>query len=212
MISTSPSHLHRKVEELFNPGSSYYPYVLYGGVNLETVQPGTGSHSPTMTPTQSTTPGDIERTDVALLDSSNGVQFDIENLGAEDIIVNKIGIPIDASGYQHIDVWYREGSHVGSSSNCDNWNNWCNDWKKLAGTTVNALGSSSLTFTPGFVAIAKAKSTTSFVIVSPKSIILTSDKTADEESVVANGKKNKYFACHCTVHPVQSLTSNFFFL
>jgi hypothetical protein len=174
------------LEEPFKPGSTYYPYVLYGGVNLETIQPGTESHSPTMAPTNPTTPGLIEKTDAILSDSSNGLQFDLVNLGSEDIIVNKIGIPISASGYQHIDVWYRDGTHVGSSSGCDHWNNWCNDWKKLAGTTVYSAGSSSLTFTPEFVAIARAASTTSFVIVSPKPVILSSDNSANEENVVAN--------------------------
>ena len=69
-------------------------------------------------------------------DTFNGLQFDVENLGLQPVIVNSFSARFASMGYHHMEVWMREGSHMGSSAGCDNWNNWCNDWTKLADTSV----------------------------------------------------------------------------
>lgn len=119
-------------DQRFNPYPSYYRgYGCFGGLKLETMRPGS-TESPTMAPTMPYTPGLIESPiSGAATASFNGLQFDVDNMGAEDVIVNKLSVVFSASGTKAIEVWYRSGSHKGTTSGCDNWNNWCGDWTML---------------------------------------------------------------------------------
>lgn len=181
-------------DQPFNPGSTSYKYGIYGGLVLETVQPGSTA-MPTMAPTIPSTPGILLHSSASNADTSNGLQFDVTNTGAKDVIVNYLGVPLSTTGSQHLDVWFRaSGSHEGSSSGCKNWNNWCNTWTKLNGQTVYSSGAGSLTNTPTFVAIIKAGTTSSFAITSPKPIIASSESSAAAGAIlVSNGKKKEFY-------------------
>ena len=158
-----------------NSGSGYG---IYGGVKLETIQPGTGSKAPTMAPTIMSTPGSLDSLshDPAVHALHvHGVQFDMENLLDDDIVVTNFGVAFEAPGTYSLEVWSREGSHEGSAGGCDNWNNRCLGWTKLATSTVSYSGS-GLVLTQSsapYLGIAKASSTTSFVIVSGDGKLIT---------------------------------------
>lgn len=172
------------INEPFQQGSKTYPYSFRGGVKLETIKSGTESHSPTMAPTESTIPGTISTGGhVASTGLVNGVQFDVHNLGSDDIIVNKLGIPLSGSG--KVDVWMKDGTHTGSSGSCENQNNWCGNWKKLLSRKAMSGSSGSLVDTSSFVAIAKANAVTSFVVVSDNPIL--EKGAATDTDLVTNG-------------------------
>mmetsp|Transcript_23841 Transcript_23841/g.51509 ORF Transcript_23841/g.51509 Transcript_23841/m.51509 type:complete len:1410 (+) Transcript_23841:159-4388(+) len=158
--------------KLFKPCSSYHGgYGLYGGLKMETMQPGS-TQAPSMAPTEPFSPGIITSPITGLTEDLRefyGVQFDVDNLGAEDVIINSFNVHIASPGTKNVEVWYRDGSHEGSFAGCNNANNWCGKWKKLVGENLNSSGNGSFTKTPDFAAIAKAGSVTSFAIVSPDS-------------------------------------------
>lgn len=105
-----------------------------GGVKLETMPPDV-TEAPTTSPTSPYTPGtitsEIPSTGINT-DSFNGLQFDVDNMGDTDIIVNKLSVLFSTTGTHHIEVWHRDGSHKGSTGACENWNNWCGQWSKVA--------------------------------------------------------------------------------
>jgi len=177
----------------FKPYPTYYKgYSIYGGIKMETMQAGS-TQSPTPSPTVSSTPDIIEtKITSSSADEFNGLQFDVKNLHADDVIINKFSVRFSSSGTKHVEVWYREGSHQGSSSGCDHWNNWCNNWTKLSSSNVYSLGSGSLTDIGTSFGIAKAKSTTSFAIISTKGRMLTQNATSDD--VVDDGVLIAYLA------------------
>jgi len=169
--------------------SSYSQYALYGGLKLETMKPGTNSAAPTPSPTEPFTHGTIENPRTGnSLEEVNGLQFDVKNLGEEDVIINKFSFLMASTGTHPIEVWYRDGSHRGNISGCDNHNNYCNKWTKLADASVSSPGSASFTNTPTFVVVARAASTTSFVIVAPFSRLLTKAATGAQDDFASNGQ------------------------
>jgi hypothetical protein len=125
--------------EAFKPYPSYYRgYGIWGGFQLETMRPGS-TQSPTAAPTQPYTPGSITTDITSPTTSFKGIQFDIENLGQEDLIVNSFSVLFGSAGSKHVEIWYREGSHSETTSGCDGWNNWCNKWTKLNSGYVTSL-------------------------------------------------------------------------
>ena len=113
----------------------YYSYGMYGGLRLESMQPGS-TPSPTQAPTNPTTSGSIESS-FSGRNSTQGLQFEVENLlQTEDIIVTNFNILFTQAGNHHVEVWHRNGSYKGSSSStCKNWNNWCKEWIKVYTST-----------------------------------------------------------------------------
>lgn len=177
-------------DQRFRPNPDYYRgYGIFGGLKFETMQAGT-TVAPTASPTEPTTPGQIES---PFTGNSNmtihGLQFDVENLGTDDIIVKKLSVVMAESGTHHLEVWFRDGSHKDedSGTGCNNWNNWCNSWTKLTGSNVFSLGSSGFTSTPTFVAIAKAGAITSFAVVAPNAGLRSHSLTGSASNTVDNG-------------------------
>ena len=168
----------------FKPGSRY-AVANHGGVKLETVQPGTETHEPTMAPVEPSVPGEITRVGVIGTENVYGYEFDMTNTNSEgkDMIINSLELPMDASG--EVDVWVRDGTHEGSSSSCHRWNNGCNVWTNLV-ARKNVYASNGVYKTPSFVAVIKAGATSSFVVVSGKSIFEGTDSIT---TGVSNGKK-----------------------
>jgi len=110
-----------------------------------------------------------------MIETVYGLQFEVENLGSDDIIISSFSVIFDDIGEQHIEVWHKDGSYIGIESGCDNWNNWCGTWQNALSkaTRVSSLGPGAFTSTPSFVVIVKANSTTSFTIVSATSNLRT---------------------------------------
>jgi hypothetical protein len=169
--------------KVYSPSSQGYG--LYGGVKLETLQPGS-TESPTAAPTEPYTSGTIESVNSGTPESFNGVQFSIRNLGSEDIIINNLSVLFDSSGTKQLEIWFREGHHTISQNGCDNWNNWCNDWAKVASGTAYSAGPTVHTqLGQNFIAITKAGAYSSFAVVSGTGGIIT--RTATEADTVENG-------------------------
>jgi hypothetical protein len=165
-------------DQRFKAYPTYYSgHSIYGTIVLETMKPGS-TQSPTAAPTTPSTPGTIERSITGVSsDEFNGLQFDIENLGSSDVIVTKFSVLFSSSGTKNIEIWMRNGSHEGSSSGCENWNNWCGAYTKVASGSVYSSGSSYLTHTPEFGGIVPAGGIASFAIVSGNSLLLTEPTT-----------------------------------
>ena len=122
----------------FKPYSSGAGYGIVGGIKLQKMQ-SDSTLSPTMAPTDPSVSRTLEgSTTVAASLEFNGLQFDVSNEGDFDIAVNKFGVRFASEGIRHVEVWMKKGSHQGSTGNCDNWNNWCNDWVMLTGVTVHS--------------------------------------------------------------------------
>ena len=126
-------------DQRFKPYPYYYRgYGIFGGLKFQTMQPGS-TQSPTAAPTTSTTPGAIESPiSVDSTDEVNGLQFEVENTGLNDVIVTKFSFVMAETGTHNIEVWYRNGSYKGSGSGCDNWTNWCNNWTKVKSENLNS--------------------------------------------------------------------------
>lgn len=163
-------------DQRFNPYPTYYKgYGMYGGLRFESMQAGSTS-APTTAPTAMFTPGALVSAFTGnMTETVYGLQFEVENLGSDDIIVSSFSVIFDALGEQHIEVWHKDGSYIGIESGCDNWNNWCGTWQNALSkaTRVSSLGPGDFTSTPSFVVIVKANSTTSFTIVSATSNLRT---------------------------------------
>ncbi len=176
----------------FNVYSTYNSGAgIFGGLKLETIKPGSE--------------GEIPTSDVgSYLESSlsgtateriNGLQFDVINIGTEDVLINKLSILMADAGDHPIEIWSKDGTHVGTDeSGCDNWNNLCGKWAKLADSTVTSLGSGTFTETPEVSVHSKPGTTTSFVIVSSTSRLLT--KTV-ASGAVENGETGLTKGCWC---------------
>lgn len=166
----------------FKPGSRY-AVANHGGVKLETVQPGTETHEPTMAPVEPSVPGEITRVGVIGTENSYGLQFDVKNKNPDkDMIIKSFGMPLTSSG--GIDVWVRDSSHMGQSSgSCNDWNNWCGGWNNLVSRVNVNYVSGSLSVSPSFVAVIKPGATSSFVLASHSAIF----DSAIGKAVVSNG-------------------------
>jgi len=160
---------------------TYSAYGLYGGgIKLETMQPGT-TIAPSLAPTapyqsgnalQSTTQSDVD-------EEVNGLQFDITNGGLETAIIKQFDVLFATAGTHHVEVWMKEGGHEGSSSGCDNHNNWCGLWTQLVNTEVTSAGGGALTSVslPCNTTASVFTGTYSFAIVSGTSTFLTKEDT-----------------------------------
>ena len=193
----------------FKPGT-YYAVANYGGVKLETVQPGSETHEPTMAPTESSTPGEITKDTVVGSENSYGLQFDVKNKNPDkDLIIKSFGMPLTSSG--GIDVWVRDGSHKDvfqSPGSCHDWNNWCGGWTNLIRQVNVNYSSQGLSSSPSFIAVIKPGQTSSFVLASHSPIF----DSASGNIGAANGKSLNcfysipYLSNICSSHPSLSLS------
>lgn len=177
----------------FKPKPSYYySYGMYGGLRLESMQPGSTS-SPTQAPTMPTTSDSI-KSSFSGANSTQGLQFEVENLlQTEDIIVTNFNILFTQAGNHHVEVWHRNGSYKGSSSStCKNWNNWCKEWIKVY-TSTDYYGTSGGS-TKSFVAVARAGTTSSFAIVSGTSMLSINTAETSGDISVKNGHLEVHLA------------------
>eukprot|EP00584_Thalassiosira_punctigera_P007945 CAMPEP_0172538382 /NCGR_PEP_ID=MMETSP1067-20121228/9762_1 /TAXON_ID=265564 ORGANISM="Thalassiosira punctigera, Strain Tpunct2005C2" /NCGR_SAMPLE_ID=MMETSP1067 /ASSEMBLY_ACC=CAM_ASM_000444 /LENGTH=1434 /DNA_ID=CAMNT_0013323865 /DNA_START=104 /DNA_END=4408 /DNA_ORIENTATION=- len=176
-------------EQLFKPHSKYYSaYGMYGGLKMETMQAGS-TQAPTTAPTEPFSPDALTSpvAESGEVKDFNGVQFDVDNTGDDFAIITSFDVHFKSTGSKHIEVWSRSGSHkggsLGSCSPGQNFNNWCNEWKKLAHGNVDAQGLGKFTATPEFSVAVKAKTTVAFAIVSQNGRLSTHSATASSATV-----------------------------
>lgn len=159
----------------FRVYNSYYsPYGIFGGLKMESVQPGT-THTPTASPTAPSEPDNVLESFHDVTASSltpHGIQFDVKNIGGQNLFVTDFKLHLAGTGMKSVEVWMRTGSHHGVTGNCKNYNNWCKQWKRLASGNVSSSGH-SMTTTPKFVAVVPVGEIVSFVLVSGDSGIVT---------------------------------------
>lgn len=183
----------------FKPCSHYYSgYGMYGGLKMETMRPG-ATQAPSFAPT---TPYSTETLTSAIAESDSdhkhsfGVQFDMENLMDHPITVTSFNAHFASTGTQHVEVWYRKGSHECPPGGCDaacasggvKYNNRCGEWTKLVGDDVTSLGPNQLTPTPTFAIEALSGAITSFAIVTPDSPVLRSHSSTEAAALAEDGR------------------------
>jgi len=173
-------------DQHFKASTSSSTYGIYGGLKLETMKEGSTS-SPTSSPTETSVRGKIESpVTPSAKDRFIGLQFDIDNLaGSQDILVTKLSVVLAESGTHLLEVWVKDGNYTDTESGCHNWNNWCDQWKKVLGKDVVSVGSGAFTETAELGVIAKAGAKTSFALVAPTARFLSqkTNKTVSNDHI-----------------------------
>lgn len=91
---------------------------------MESVQPGT-THTPTASPTAPSEPDNVLESFHDVTASSltpHGIQFDVKNIGGQNLFVTDFKLHLAGTGMKSVEVWMRTGSHHGVTGNCKNYN------------------------------------------------------------------------------------------
>mmetsp|Transcript_5909 Transcript_5909/g.8582 ORF Transcript_5909/g.8582 Transcript_5909/m.8582 type:complete len:1387 (+) Transcript_5909:150-4310(+) len=197
---------------LFKSYPSYYSSREFmGALDLETVAPGS-TMSPTSAPTVKFSTNQIESADAGTENTYLGIQFDVQATSA--VILKKFDLHV-AAGTHFVEVWYRHGSHKGSSSGCAHHNNWCNKWMKAVGGTIVSSGQDTLTSTPEVSILMSAGDTFGLAVVFPHSGLVASTGADDATDGVLTIKSsgsliNDYYGNEVnTIHDLESTSINF---
>jgi len=176
---TGISYAATGTKNLFEAHPSYYSArSLMGALDFETVAPGS-TMSPTSAPTAKFSSYQIESSDPTSESTFHGIQFDVKS--TENIVLRGLSMYVE-TGTHFMEVWYRVGSHKGSSSGCDHHNNWCNQWVKAAAADITSTGKEALTKSPPLSIIVSPGQTIGIAVTLPKSLLV-----AGTSSFVAEG-------------------------
>ena len=186
-----------------------------GSLDLETVAPGF-TMSPSSAPTGKFSSKQVQSSDPADSSTYHGIQFDIHTTST--IVLRKLSMNVQP-GTHFVEVWYRIGSYKGTTSGCDNWNNWCNQWIKAAGGDVTSVGENTLTDSPALSIIASEGETIGVAIVFPHSLIVagtsrTSAEAADDTdgviTILPGSKIEDYYGDEVnTIHALDSASIDY---